>query len=109
MMIVPLQALASQSFQVPLNGQACALNVYQKGGDLYLDLSVSGVAIQQGKQCRDRVLIVRHAYLGFQGDLAFVDTQGVTDPVYTGFNPDPAQARYLLVYLAPADLPKGVA
>lgn len=109
MMIVPLQALPSQNLQVPLNGQACALNVYQKGTDIYLDLSVNGRPIQQGKQCRNRVALVRCAYLGFQGDLVFIDTQGATDPVYTGFNANPALARYLLIYLSPTDLPTGLA
>lgn len=108
MMIVPLQALPSQNLQVPLNGQACSLSVYQKGSDVYLDLLVNGRPIQQGQQCRNRVLLVRCAYLGFQGDLAFVDTQGATDPVYTGFNGNPSLARYLLVYLSPTDLPEGL-
>lgn len=111
--IVPLQAVPSQGpIQVVLNGQSCQLSVWQKGSGasaaVYLDLQANGAWIQQAKLCLNNVLIVRHAYLGFLGDLVFTDTQGLTDPVYTGFNPNQSQARYLLLYLAPAELPKGL-
>lgn len=108
MMIIPLQATPSQGpLQVILGGQSCVINVYTKNGSTYLDLFANGQPIQQGKICNDRVVIVRHAYLGFIGDLSFVDTQGYLDPYYTGFGADPT-ARFLLVYLAPSDLPPGL-
>lgn len=108
MMIIPLQALPNEGpIQVLLGGQACVLNVYQKGQSLYIDVTANGTSIQQCKQCRNNVVIVRHAYLGFIGDLVFVDTQGLTDPVYPGFGSGPG-TRYVLVYLAPADLPAGL-
>ncbi len=112
--IIPLQAVPSQGpIQVVLNGQSCQLNVYQKaqvGGSprVYLDLQCNGYWVQQGKLCLNNVLIVRHAYLGFMGDLVFLDTQGATDPRYTGFNPNQSQARYLLLYLYPSELPEGL-
>lgn len=112
--IIPLQAVESQGpIQVVLNGQACQINVYQKnqaGGapKIYLDLQCNGNWIQQGKLCLNNVLIVRHAYLGFIGDLVFTDTQGLTQPQYTGFNPISSQARYLLLYLFPSELPSGL-
>ncbi len=49
--------------------------------------------------CENGNRLVRDAYLGFSGDLAVVDTQGASDPVYTGLG-----TRYQMVYLAPADL-----
>ena len=49
-------------------------------------------------------VIVRSAYLGFVGDLAFIDTQGSDDPVYTGLG-----ARWILTYFAPSELPAGLA
>ena len=113
--IIPLQATPSQGpIQVTLNGQACVLNVWTKGQEgstlaTYIDLQVNGAWVQQAKQARDRVLLVRHAYLGFSGDLVFLDQQGATDPVYTGFNPNQGQARYLLLYLFPSELPTGLA
>ena len=54
--------------------------------------------------CENLNVIVRDAYLGFIGDLAFYDTQGDTAPVYTGLG-----SRYVLEYFAPSELPAGVA
>ncbi|MDE1138199.1 MAG: hypothetical protein PW999_00800 [Paraburkholderia tropica] len=49
---------------------------------------MNNAAVKTGIVCRDRVKLIRHAYLGFTGDLAFFDTQGTSDPSY-----DPASAR----------------
>jgi hypothetical protein len=65
---------------------------------VYLDLYVAGVLIIGGVLCLNGVNIVRNAYLGFIGDLAFYDQQGTTDPVYSGLG-----SRYLLFYFAPGD------
>ena len=54
---------------------------------------VNDVLIVAGMICLDRVRIVRHEYLGFIGNLVFIDTQGTSDPEYTGFG-----SRYLLIY-----------
>ncbi|GAN63005.1 hypothetical protein AA0313_1445 [Acetobacter indonesiensis NRIC 0313] len=43
--------------------------------------------------CRDRVGLVQRKYLGFTGELTFLDTQGTSDPQYTSLND-----RWLLVY-----------
>ena len=66
---------------------------------VFIDLEVNNAPIISGVICLNGVKIVRDAYLGFIGDLAFYDTQGSTDPVYSGFG-----TRYILVYLAPGDL-----
>lgn len=47
-----------------------------------------------GVLCRNRVYLVREAYLGFRGDLAFVDTAGNDDPQYAGLG-----TRWPLLYL----------
>lgn len=101
MLLVPVQALASQVLQVNLNGQVCTLAVYAKGingSKLYMDLSVNGVTILSCAICQNRVLMVRLKYLGFVGDLAWVDMQGSNDPVWNGLG-----TRYQLIYLAPSD------
>jgi hypothetical protein len=49
--------------------------------------------------CHDRVRLVRSAYLGFVGDLAFVDTQGHADPQYQDLG-----SRFVLAYLEPLEL-----
>jgi hypothetical protein len=104
MISLSLSAEPSQTLSVTLNAQSCQIAVYRLGVDdnvhLYLDLSVAGVPIITGKVCRnlDRMLLGSE-YRGFQGDLMFIDTQGDTDPVYTGLG-----TRYELLYLSPAEL-----
>lgn len=94
MQIVPLTAVASQSFSVQLGAQQCQMNLYQKAEyGLFMDLFLNGTQILSAMLCLDRVGLVRQAYLGFTGQLAFVDTQGTTDPYYTGLG-----SRYILTY-----------
>lgn len=99
MKIVPLSATPSQTLSVLLGGQNCQINVYQKTTGLYVDLSVNNTPLVQGAIARNAVKIVRHPYVGFIGDLAFLDTQGTSDPVSTGLG-----ARYQFVYLEASDL-----
>lgn len=96
---LPISATPSQKLNSVLGGQNCQLKVYQKTTGLYVDVYVNDVPIVQGAIARDRVRIVRHAYLGFVGDLAFVDTQGTSDPQSTGLG-----SRYSLIYLEASDL-----
>jgi hypothetical protein len=98
MLIVPLAPLPSQTVTVPLGGQDCRIDVYAKTTGVFLDLYVSGVLIVGGAICRDRVRIVRDAYLGFAGDLGFYDTQGRDDPSSAGIG-----GRFLLAYIEPGD------
>ncbi len=100
MQIVPLAAVPAPKLTILLGGQNCQIKVYQKTTGVYLNLSVNDAPIVSGVVCRDRVVLVRDAYLGFIGDLAFFDTQGTSDPKYTGFG-----ARFQLVYLSPSDIP----
>ncbi|EIF30971.1 hypothetical protein BCh11DRAFT_06483 [Burkholderia sp. Ch1-1] len=99
MQIVPLSAIPSVRLSILLGGQNCQIKVYQKTTGVYLDLSVNDAPVVSGVICRDRVALVRDAYLGFTGDLSFFDTQGVSDPSYEGFG-----ARWQLVYLEAGDL-----
>lgn len=106
MQIIPLQAVPSQTLVVTLGAQQCTINVYQKFYGVFLDLfatnTISGplpTLIIGGQICQNINLIVRSLYLGFIGDLAFVDTQGKSNPIYTGLG-----TRFLLVYLTPAEV-----
>jgi hypothetical protein len=65
---------------------------------MYFDLTLNGTLIVSTMICLDRVNLVRYAYLGFIGNLAFIDTQGTTDPVYTGLG-----SRYILTYFLPGE------
>lgn len=99
MQIVPLQPAPSQTVNVMLGGQFCQIDVYQKAAAVYLDLYVTRVLVIGGVVCWNANVLVRSTYLGFIGDLAFVDTQGSVDPVYQGIG-----SRFFLIYYAPADL-----
>jgi len=91
--IIPLTAQPSQSFSVVLGTQQCTINLYQKSTGLFMDLTANGNQILMSMLCLDRVGLIRSSYLGFVGQLAFADTQGYTDPNYSGLN-----GRYILIY-----------
>lgn len=99
MKVIPLQVVPSQTLTVNLGGQACRINIYQKLTGLYCDLYVNDVLIIGGVICENLNRIVRDAYLGFVGDLAFTDNLGLTDPTYKGF-----AAQYSFLYLELADM-----
>ena len=102
MQIIPLQAIPNQTLQVQLAGQNCAVNVYQLSTGVFVDLYLAGTVIISGVVAQDRNRIVRDAYLGFTGDLSFIDIQGTQDPDYTGLG-----GRYVLCYLDAFDLAQG--
>lgn len=98
--IVPLAAVASQNLGIILDGQNCNLLIRTLSTGVYLDLISNGATIRTTAILRDRVLALLDAqYLGFTGDFAMIDTQGLTDPVYTGFGD-----RYQLWYFSAVDL-----
>jgi hypothetical protein len=99
MQVVPLQPVPAQVISVVLGNQPCKINVYQKRTGLYVDLYILDALVVAGVSALNANLIVRSAYLGFVGDLAFFDTLGSSDPVSTGLG-----AQYILMYLSPADL-----
>ena len=107
MVIIPLQPIPNQTLTVTLNDQVTQLNVYQTIGGLFIDVLVNNVLIIGGVICQDLNRIVRSLYLGFSGDLVFVDSQpeivyGETvysDPYYSGLG-----SRFNLAYLTPEEL-----
>lgn len=98
-LIIPLRAVPNQTLTTVLANQNCRINIYQKFWGLFLDLAVGNTPIVRGVICQNDNLLIRYAYLGFLGDLAFVDMQGTNDPDYTGLG-----SRYQLAYLEVADL-----
>lgn len=94
MFSVPIIATPSQSLTVNLNGQQCDIQIDQKySGGVFFSMQVDGVSVVSFGLCRDRVSLVRNTYLPFVGALAFVDTQGLSDPDYSGFG-----TRFQLAY-----------
>ena len=103
MQTVPLNATPSQQITVTLNNQPCQIVVRQTTRGLFMDLSVNNVLLLGGLICQNLNLLVRSVYIGFIGDMCFVDTQGANDPDYTGLG-----SRYQLVYLLPSEIPAGL-
>ena len=99
MLIIPLTKTPAQTTSVQLGSQSCQITLVQRGTGLYLDLSVSGKAILQGRLCHDRTMLIRRNYLKFIGDLSFYDTLGTTDPFYDGLGD-----RWQLGYLSPDEV-----
>lgn len=91
---IPIIAAANQSLTISLGGQMCKISINQRGANVHLSLNANGTDIVTNKLCRDRVRIVREIYLPFAGNLVFVDTQGKSDPDYSGFG-----TRYKLAYI----------
>jgi hypothetical protein len=98
-MIIPVQAVPYQTLGVQLAGQNCQLNIYEKAFGLFMDVYSNGVLIIAGVLCENLNRVVRDLYLGFVGDFVFNDSQGSSDPTYTGLG-----SRYQLVYLEASDL-----
>ena len=82
-----------------LGGQRCFIEIYQKTTGLFMDLTVNGYPVLNTQLCLSNVLMVRLAYLGFTGDLVFVDRLGVDDPSYDGLG-----SRWSLLYLTAAEV-----
>ncbi|MHA8126950.1 phage baseplate plug family protein [Klebsiella pneumoniae] len=53
----------------------------------------------QGVLCLNCVYLVRYKYLGFSGDLVFVDSKGTADPYY-----DEIGTRFKLYYATSSEV-----
>lgn len=99
MKIIPLAQMPSQTFPIVLAQQNCKISVYQKSTGMYLDLYLDATKIISGVICRNLVRLVQQSYLGFIGDLAFMDMTGNDDPSYEALG-----TRWVLMYLEDSDL-----
>lgn len=100
MQIIPLQPVPNQITSVILGDQICRIKVTQQISGIYCDLYVEDFLIIGGVLCLNLNRIVRSEYLGFQGELFFMDNQGEDDPIYTGLG-----GRFSLMYLSPEEIP----
>lgn len=110
--IIPIQTVSAQQFNITLNNQACTIRILFRdmwtpdeseiqtnpppfflGTYGFIDLYVNAQPVVLGTRCMDRNLIVRDSYLGFVGDLTFIDLQGTEDP-----NPSGLGNRWILTY-----------
>lgn len=99
MRTIPLESLKSQSVSVELAGQLCVIKLIQRASFIYMDLTVNGNPIMQGVPCLYGNKMVRYSYLGFIGDLVFLDNVGAHDPSYEGLG-----GRFVLYYIGGNEL-----
>lgn len=99
MNIISLENLKSQSVMVNLAGQSCVIRLVQRVSAIYMDLTLNGTPIFQGVPCLYGTRIVRYSYLGFKGDLVFLDNEGESDPSWDGL-----ADRFPLYYITEAEL-----
>lgn len=117
MQIVPLAAVPNQNFSAVLGGQAVQFALYLLGAGaaaaLYLDVISNGAPILTAREVRAygglpntvaRFMLAGRHYLGFEGDLLFLDTQA--GPTVPTLDPVPAGlgSRWQLMYFSQADL-----
>lgn len=89
----------SQSISVNLAGQQCTIRLIQRESFIYMDLTVNGNPIMQGVPCLYGNKMVRYSYLGFVGDLVFLDNVGQQDPFWEGLG-----SRHILYYIEENEL-----
>ena len=117
MQVVPLAAVPSQNFAINLAGQAVAISLYLLGAGaaaaLYMDLLLNGSPVFTARAARAygglpntvaRFMLDSKHYLGFLGDLIFIDTQAsptvpTEDPMPSGLG-----TRWQLLYVSESDL-----
>lgn len=100
MQVIPLQPIPSQSIEITLAGQPCTINLWQTAYGMFATVLLNGVIVVSTVPCENLNRIVRGVYLGFVGDLAFLDLQGSSDPVFSGLG-----TRFVLLYLSPTEVP----
>lgn len=95
MRLISAEPLKSQAILFPIGDSQVGLTLVQRGDILYADVYLDGRCICQGVPCLNGNRIIHYKYLGFPGDLFFVDTLGNSDPNYSGIG-----SRYLLYHLS---------
>lgn len=88
-----LIAEPAQSFNIVLDEQNCEIKLRNRLNNTYMSMVVDGEEVWNNYICYDRQNIKPFCYMNFKGILTFRDLEGLTDPIYTGFN-----SRYFLLY-----------
>lgn len=99
MKTISIEPKKSQSLSIILAGQLCIIRLIQRESFMYMDLTVNGNPIMQGVPCLFGNKMVGYSYLGFKGDLVFLDNDGQSDPFYDGLG-----IRYTLYYIEESEL-----
>lgn len=99
MKTISIEPKKSQSLSITLAGQLCIIRLIQRESFIYMDLTVNGNPIMQGVPCLYGNKMVGYAYLGFKGDMVFIDNEGQSDPSYEWLG-----SRYILYYIEESEI-----
>ncbi|EAA8256840.1 hypothetical protein AH633_002520 [Salmonella enterica subsp. enterica] len=99
MQTISIEPKKSQTLSINLAGQLCVIRLIQRESFMYMDLTANGNPIMQGVPCLYGNKMVGYSYLGFKGDLVFIDNDGQNDPFYEGLG-----SRYILYYIEENEL-----
>lgn len=99
MQTISIEPKKSQSLSITLAGQLCIIRLIQRESFIYMDLTVNGNPIMQGVPCLYGNKMVGYAYLGFKGDMVFIDNEGQSDPSYEWLG-----SRYILYYIEESEI-----
>ncbi|MEB0359554.1 hypothetical protein VC566_00615 [Citrobacter freundii] len=99
MQTISIEPKKSQTLSINVAGQLCVIRLIQRESFMYMDLTVNGYPIMQGVPCLYGNKMVGYSYLGFKGDLVFIDNDGQSDPFYEGLG-----SRYILYYIEENEL-----
>ncbi len=92
--VIPLPQAANVSLATVLdNNVETQINLTTTDHGLYIDVTYDGVPVINARLCQDRTDLNPAKYLGMPQNLFFADTQGTSNPQYTGFG-----SRWLLCY-----------
>jgi hypothetical protein len=98
MLVIPLAVKPNQTMNIMLSGVGYTIDVNQRSGLVYVNISQADERIIESVICRDRVKLIRQKYIPFVGNLVFVDQAGKSDPDYIGFG-----SRFILYYMEPVE------
>ena len=99
MITISLVAEKEQTINVTLNNQPCKIRLVQRETCMYMDFYLNDVLISAGIPCWYGNKMIRYDYLGFSGDLVFMDLEGESNPEWSGLGD-----RYKLYYLLESEL-----
>lgn len=99
MITISLTQEKEQTIHVTLNKQVCIIRLVQRESCMFMDFTLNGTLIAAGLPCLYANKMIRYEYLGFSGDLVFLDLEGESDPSYDGLG-----KRFLLCYMTEAEL-----
>jgi len=99
MIEIGLSKEKEQTITTILADQPCRMRFVQRESGIYIDLYKNDIPVLMGVPCLYATKIVRYSYLGFVGDLFFLDIEGEDNPYWDGLGD-----RFRFYYLEESDV-----